>query len=229
MKKIFLAVFISFVFLVSFSSAHVNHYKKIKYLKYDLFLNNNLIGSHIFNFKKKGDLLHVIAEGKFKVSALGIELMNYRTTSEEIYQNEQLIKFNSKTKQNNKEKYVNLEIDKNENTIKVDGSSFKGKIDLSSMVGTWWNHQIVKERKQISAISGRIINQKVKFLGKQDIQIDKKNYKALHFHFLSDDNKPLKEKKLNIHVWYDAGTLLWIKSSYDKLGKWEYRLKDVSF
>ena len=105
----------------------------------------------------------------------------------------------------------------------------KGKTDLSSMVGTWWNHQIVKERKQISAISGRIINQKVKFLGKQDIQIDKKNYKALHFHFLSDDNKPLKEKKLNIHVWYDADTLLWIKSSYDKLGQWEYRLRDVSF
>jgi len=97
------------------------------------------------------------------------------------------------------------------------------------MVGTWWNHQIVKERKQISAISGRIISQKVKFLGKQDIQIDKKNYKALHFHFLSDDNKPLKEKKLNIHVWYDVDTLLWIKSSYDKFGKWEYRLKDISF
>ena len=173
MKKIFLAVFISFVFLVSFSSAHVNHYKKIKYLKYDLFLNNNLIGSHIFNFKKKGDLFYVIGEGKFKINKLGIELMNYQTTSEEIYQNEQLIKFNSKTKQNNKEKYVNLEIDKNENMIKVDGSSFKGKTDLSSMVGTWWNHTIVKERKQISAISGRIISQKVKFLGKQDIQIDK--------------------------------------------------------
>jgi hypothetical protein len=69
----------------------------------------------------------------------------------------------------------------------------------------------------------------VKFLGKQEIQIDKKDYKALHFHFLSDDSKPLKEKKLNIHVWYDADTLLWIKSSYAKLGQWEYRLKEVSF
>ena len=167
MKKIFLAVFISFIFLASFSSAHVNHYKKIKYLRYELFLNNNLIGSHIFNFKKKGDLFQVIGEGKFKVSTFGVELMNYQTKSEEIYQNEQLIQFNSKTKQNNKEKYVNLEIDKNDNTIKVDGSSFKGETDLSSMVGTWWNHQIVKERKQISAISGRIINQKVKFLGKK--------------------------------------------------------------
>ena len=84
MKKIFLIVFISFAFLVSFSSAHVNHYKKIKYLKYDLFLNNNLIGSHIFNFKKKGDLFQVIGEGKFRVNALGIELMNYQTTMELI-------------------------------------------------------------------------------------------------------------------------------------------------
>ena len=86
MKKIFLAVFISFIFLASFSSAHVNHYKKIKYLRYELFLNNNLIGSHIFNFKKKGDLFQVIGEGKFKVSTFGVELMNYQTKSEEIYQ-----------------------------------------------------------------------------------------------------------------------------------------------
>ena len=102
MKKIFLAVFISFIFLASFSSAHVNHFKKIKYLRYELFLNNNLIGSHIFNFKKKGDLFQVIGEGKFKVSTFGVDLMNYQTKSEEIYQNEQLIQFNSKNKQNNK-------------------------------------------------------------------------------------------------------------------------------
>ena len=227
MKKIFLAVFISFVFLVSFSSAHVNHYKKIKYLKYDLFLNNNLIGSHIFNFKKKGDLFYVIGEGKFKISTLGIELMNYQTTSEEIYQNEQLIKFNSKTKQNNKEKYVNLEIDKNENIIKVEGSSFKGKTDLSSMVGTWWNHSIVKAKAQISAISGRIIKQKVTFLGKETIKIDDKSYKTLHFNFSSTDKKLSKGKRLNTDVWYDEETLNWVMASFEKKGKWEYKLISV--
>ena len=111
--------------------------------------------------------------------------------------------------------------------FEVDGSSFKGKTDASSIIGSWWNHEIVKKTKQISPISGRVIQQKVKFLGKQDVSINGKDYKALHFHFLSDDNKPAKKKKLNMHVWYDTETLLWIKASYDKLGKWEYRLIEI--
>ena len=113
---------------------------------------------------------------------------------------------------------------KEKNKLYVDGSSYKGETENTSMIGSWWNHEIVKNSKQISPISGRIIKQKVKFLGKKIISINGKNYNALHFHFLSDDSKPAKKKKLNMHVWYDSKTLLWIKASYDKLGKWEYRL-----
>ena len=49
------------------------------------------------------------------------------------------------------------------------------------MVGTWWNHEIVKAKAQISAISGRIIEQKVEFLGKKQIELNGKNYEALTF------------------------------------------------
>ena len=31
------------------------------------------------------------------------------------------------------------------------------------MIGTWWNHSIVEAKAQISAVSGRIIKQKVTF------------------------------------------------------------------
>ncbi len=107
------------------------------------------------------------------------------------------------------------------------GSSFKGVTESNSIVGSWWNHEIIKKGKQISPISGRIIKQKVKFLGKNNISVNEKKYDALHFLFLSDNDKPVNEKKLNINVWYDAKTLLWIKSSYEKLGTWEYRILDV--
>ena len=62
---------------------------------------------------------------------------------------------------------------------------------------------------------------------KKKIFINNKEYNALHFHFISDDDKPLNKKKLNMHVWYDSETLLWIKTSYDKFGEWEYRLIEV--
>ena len=155
--------------------------------------------------------------------------MKYQTNTEEIYENGQLLEFKSKTTQNDKKKYVNLKFDKNENVFEVDGSSFKGKTDVSSIIGSWWNHEIIKKDKQISAVSGRIIPQKVKFLGKKKIKLNNKEYNSLHLHFFSDDNKPMEKKKINLNVWYDSETLIWLKMSYNKLGHWEYRLKQQIF
>tara|TARA_B100001123_G_C15007479_1_gene906123 strand:- start:136 stop:828 length:693 start_codon:yes stop_codon:yes gene_type:complete len=230
MKKFLtITVLCFYLFSYSFVSSHVNHYKNLKYLEYELFFNDNLIGSHIFNFSKKGDLLHVNTSGQFEISKLGLNIMKYQTNTEEIYKNGQLIKFRSKTTQNDKKKYVNLKFNNNEKTFEIDGSSFKGKTDPSLIIGSWWNHEIIKKNKQISAISGRVMPQKVKFLGKKKIKLNQKVYNSLHLHFLSDDNKPLKKKKINLHVWYDTDTLVWLKMSYEKMGRWEYRLKKHIF
>ena len=48
------------------------------------------------------------------------------------------------------------------------------------IIGTWWNHEIVSKKAQISAVSGRI-EQKVEFKGKEDIKIGEKIYKTLRF------------------------------------------------
>ena len=56
------------------------------------------------------------------------------------------------------------------------------------------------------------------------IKIGKKNYNTLHFNFSSIDKKLAKNKKLNTDVWYDEKTLNWVKASFKKKGKWEYRL-----
>ena len=169
---------------------------------------------------------YVNSKGNFKIDKLGVVLMDYKTESEEVYKNDQLIKYSSKTFQNNKEKFANVFL-KKKNKLYVEGSSYKGETENTSIIGSWWNHEIVKNSKQISPISGRIINQKVRFLGKKNILVNEKNYNALHFHFLSDNNKPDNKKKLNMHVWYDSQTLLWIKASFDKLGHWEYRLAEA--
>ena len=226
MKKYSALVLIFSIFIYSFASGHVSHYKKIKFLKYELFLNNKLIGKHIFDFKQEGDLFYVKSKGDFKVNKLGVVLMDYKTESEEVYKNGQLIEFHSKTSQNDKKKFAKIILNK-KNKLSIDGSSYKGETDKTSLIGSWWNHEIIKNSKQISPISGRINKQKVNFLGKKDISINGKNYNALHFHFLSDNEKPADKKKLNIHIWYDSKNLLWLKASYDKFGKWEYRLIEV--
>ena len=96
-------------------------------------------------------------------------LYKYNVKGTEVYKNNQLIKFNSKTNQNGKEKYVNMSLTDEEEYI-IDGSSYKGKAPHEYELGTWWNHSIVKAKAQISAVSGRIIKQEVKFLGKEVIR-----------------------------------------------------------
>ena len=120
------------------------------------------------------------------------------------------------------QKYVNLEIKDGE--LLIDGSSYKGKAPKDYLLGTWWNHSIVKAPAQISAVSGRIIKQKVTFLGKEQIKLGDKTFKTLHFNFSSTDNKLGKDKKLNTDVWYEEKTLNWIKASFNKSGRWEYKL-----
>ena len=166
MTRTLTLIFICLIFLTDNSLAHVKHYNKIKYLKYNLFLNNELIGYHTFDFvKKKDEILEVNGSGTFKVSKFGIDLIKYTTNSHAIYQKNQLVKFNSRTTQNDKKKHV--KIDLKENVLNIDGSSFKGETEKDSIVSNWWNHEIVKKNKQISSISGRITKQKVRFLGKK--------------------------------------------------------------
>ena len=129
MKKIilFLTIIFNTILFPNFLSSHVNHYGNLKSLEYEIYLNNELIGTHVFNFKKEKDKLSVTSKGYFKVKKLGIDLMNYSTTTKEIYLNGQLNNFISETFQNDKRKYVNLKLNNNEKMFDIDGSSFKGQ------------------------------------------------------------------------------------------------------
>ena len=206
-------------------NAHVQHYDDLERIKFDIYRNNKHIGTHTFSFEKLSGKLAVKSEIDFQIKKLGIVLYKYHVEGTEIYEDGKLIKFNSKTDQNGKKKYVNMILENEE--YKIDGSSYQGNAPLNNLIGTWWNHSIVEAPVQISAVSGRLINQKVTFLGKEVIKIGEKNYDALHFNFSSTDNKLSKDKKLNTDVWYDEKTLNWVKASFNKKGKWEYKLVSI--
>ena len=207
------------------SKAHVEHYDKLQRIEFDIYRNNKNIGKHIFIFSKNEDLIEVESEINFQIKKLGVVLYKYHVKGKETYKDGNLINFNSKTNQNGKNKYVNLKLEGDEYVI--DGSSYKGKAPKDYLLGTWWNHSLVEAKAQISAVSGRIIDQKVTFLGKEKIELDGKTYTALHFNFSSTDEKLSKDKKLNTDVWYDEKTLNWVKATFEKKGKWEYKLINI--
>jgi len=225
MFKIFKLSSLLFIFLTANALSHVEHYSDLKYIEFDIYRNNKNIGKHKFTFKKVNNQIFVTSNVNFIIKKLGVTLYKYEAKGTEIFEDGKLVRFNSKTNQNGKEKYVNIDLVQNEYLI--DGSSHKGKTSDVAKVGTWWNHNLVEAPAQISAVSGRIIKQKVKFLGKKQIEINGKTFETLHFNFSSTDNKLGKDKKLNTDVWYEKKTLHWIKASFKKKGLWEYRLLAV--
>ena len=227
MKKILVSIILYFFLNVN-TFGHLQHYSGVKYLEYDLYRNNSLIGSHKYDFLQNGDNLSVKSVVNFKITKLGVDLYKYFAESTENYQNNIFSSFSSTTLQNKKNKYVKISSNIDQNKLIIDGSSYKGDADINYMVGTWWNHEIVKAKAQISAISGRVIEQKVNFLGKKQIEVNGKSYEALHFKFLSSDETLPENKKLNTDIWYDAKTLIWLKAQFIKQGNWEYRLKKVN-
>jgi hypothetical protein len=226
MKNFLLSIAIFSLFAFK-SFGHVEHYANFNYLEYELFRNNKLIGYHKYDFNRDGENLSIISEVSFKITKLGVDLYRYFAKSNENYERGIFKSYSSKTKQNKKNRFVNINYNEDEGNLTIDGSSYKGKANKEFIVGTWWNHEIVKAKAQISGISGRIIEQTVTFIGKEEITIGDKSYKTLHFNFKSSDETLPESKKLNTDIWYEEDTYLWVKAAFDKTGYWEYRIKKV--
>ena len=224
MKKNILSIVIFVIFITS-SFSHIKHYENYNSHEYELFRNNKLIGYHHYKFKNDNKYLNVKSIIKFKITKLGVDLYKYDAVSEEIYANNQLIKFSSKTIQNKKIKNTEITYDKNKDQLIITGSENQLVSQKNNPVGTWWNHEIVQAKAQISAISGRIIEQKVTFLGEEKLKLNGKIYNSLHFNISSSDETLPEKKKLNTDIWYDKETKLWLKAAFNKTGYWEYRLK----
>jgi hypothetical protein len=226
MKKIYKILIFLTILIYPFSATpHVKHYENLSKIEFDIYRNGKHIGKHVFSFKKIENKIIVDSEINFVIKKLGLVLYKYNVKGSEIYENGNLVEFKSKTNQNGKEKYVNLKL--NNDMFLIDGSSNKGSVPTDLFLGTWWNHSIVKSKAQISAVSGRVIKHKVTFLGKETIKFNEKKINTLRFNFSSTDNKLNNDKKLNTDVWYDEESLNWVKASFEKKGKWEYKLKQL--
>ena len=224
MKKYIFIILLLFFATKAFS--HTSHYKGIKKIEMDVIRNGEIIGYSNYFFEHKEKDMTVKNYTKFKVELLGLTIFSISSESIEKYKNDKLISFQSNTFQNDKEKFVKLIYDSSINKFVIDGSSYKGKADIDCIIGNWWNHKILKSKKQISPLSGSIKDQVITFIGNEKIAINKKEYLAEHFKLKSKDENLPEDKKLNFDIWYNPENNLIIKVSYSKMGNWEYRLKN---
>ena len=224
MKKF--ALIIIFIFLCFASYAHIGHYSNYKKIEMEILRNNEVIGYNYYFFSKQDDVTLVTNQFKFEIKLLGATIFEVEGIGEEKYLNDQLISFNSKTLQNNKEKFVKLNLNKDRKKFDILGSSFSGEASLENTIGNWWSHKILQSKSQISPISGSIKEQLVTFIKKEKIIINSKEYETDHFKITSKDMSLPDDKKLNFDVWLDKKTSLIVRVTYQRMGSWEYRIKN---
>jgi hypothetical protein len=224
MKKIFINI-ILFFFVSTNLNAHISHYKNFKRIEMEIFRNDKLIGYNYYFFKTKGDEVQVTNQIKFTVKLLGSTIFDVEGYGEEKYYNNKLVSFNSKTKQNRKEKFVNLKSNTGNNKFIIKGSSYSGEASKDNIIGNWWNHKLLQAKSQISPVSGSIKKQVVTFIAKEKIELYGKSYETEHFKLKSKNPNLSDDKKLNFDIWFDNNTSLIVKIKYTRMGEWEYRLK----
>ncbi len=224
MKKFIVILF--FIFFSSNSGAHISHYIKYNKIEMEIFRNGELIGYNYYFFTRRGDETIITNQIKFSVKLLGATIFKVEGYGEEKYIKDKLISYNSKTLQNDKEKFVNLIFDKKGNIFKIKGSSYVGEASNDNIIGNWWNHKILQADSQISPISGSIKKQIITFIGSEKIEQYGTTYEVDHFKLKSKNMSLPKNKRLDFDIWFDKKNSMIVKVSYSRMGNWEYRLKN---
>ena len=216
------------ILLSSNAFAHMDHYKKFNKIEMDILRNGEIIGYNYYFFTRKNDETIVTNQIKFSVKILGATIFQVEGYGEEKYSKDQLISYNSKTLQNDKEKFVDLDFNKEKNKFDIKGSSYSGEASTNNIIGNWWSHKVLQANSQISPISGSIREQVVIFVGREKIEQYGKTYEVDHFKLKSKDMSLPSDKRLNFDIWFDKKNSIIIRVSYSRMGNWEYRLKNFN-
>ena len=223
MKKSICIFFILFSFFKVF--ADELNYKNISKIEMDVLRNDEVIGYSNYFFKHSGDIMIIENYTKFNVKMFGIKVFSINSKSKEIYQKNKLLSFESSTLQNDKKKFVKLIYDENKNKFIINGSSYVGEADRENIIGNWWNAKILETKTQISPLSGSIKKQEVNFINKDEIDYKGKKIKLFQYKLKSTENLP-DDKKLDFDIWLKPNEGIIFKVKYNRLGSWEYRLKN---
>jgi len=224
MKKFFILIF--FLTYSLNSNAHMEHYNKFNKIEMEILRDGEVIGYNYYFFKRDGNKTTVTNQIKFTVKFFGATIFEIEGYGEEKYINNELISFNSKTLQNDKKKYVNLEFNKKSEKFNIQGSSYNGEASKNNVIGNWWSHKILQSNSQISPVSGSVKEQIVTFIGKEKVELYGTTYEVDHFKLTSKDISLPKDKMLNFDIWFDKKNSLILKVTYSRLGNWEYRVKN---
>jgi hypothetical protein len=219
-----LIFFLSYILFPTIANTHVQHYKNLQRIEFDIYRNNDLVGYHKVNVKKKGDnTKEIITDILIEVKILGIKVHTYKSYGVETYKNEELIEFKSKTQDGSDNDYCNIK------KISDGKYSFDGMTENKKYIyeltekfypALWWNHDSLLNNNYVLGQGCRNLKTKITFLNKETKKINDKN-EVVNFYNIKGDN-------LDINIGYTEKDLKWVDMKFTLKGEWEYKLKNLN-
>jgi hypothetical protein len=219
-----LIFFLSYILFPTIANTHVQHYKNLQRIEFDIYRNNDLVGYHKVNVKKKGDnTKEIITDILIEVKILGIKVHTYKSYGVETYKNEELIEFKSKTQDGSDNDYCNIK------KISDGKYSFDGMTENKKYIyeltekfypALWWNHESLLSNNYVLGQGCRNLKTKITFLNKETKKINDKN-EVVNFYNIKGDN-------LDINIGYTEKDLKWVDMKFTLKGDWKYKLKNLN-
>lgn len=219
-----LIFFLSYILFPTIANTHVQHYKNLQRIEFDIYRNNDLVGYHKVNVKKKGDnTKEIITDILIEVKILGIKVHTYKSYGVETYKNEELIEFKSKTQDGSDNDYCNIK------KISDGKYSFDGMTENKKYIyeltdkfypALWWNHESLLNNNYVLGQGCRNLKTQIIFLKKETKKINEKN-EVVNFYNIKGDN-------LDINIGYTEKDLKWVDMKFTLKGDWEYKLKNLN-
>jgi len=219
-----LIFFLSYILFPTIANTHVQHYKNLQRIEFDIYRNNDLVGYHKVNVKKKDDnTKEIITDILIEVKILGIKVHTYKSYGVETYKNEELIEFKSKTQDGSDNDYCNIK------KISDGKYSFDGMTENKKYIyeltekfypALWWNHESLLNNNYVLGQGCRNLKTKITFLNKETKKINDKN-EVVNFYNIKGDN-------LDINIGYTEKDLKWVDMKFTLKGDWEYKLKNLN-
>ncbi len=220
----FIIFFLSYILFPTVVNTHVQHYKNLQRIEFDIYRNNDLVGFHKVNVKKKGDnTKEVITDILIEVKFLGIKVHTYKSYGVETYKNNELIEFKSKTQDGSDNDYCNIK------KISDGKYSFDGMTENKKYIyeltekfylALWWNHDSLLNNNYVLGQGCRNLKTQITFLKKETKKINEKN-EVVNFYNVKGDN-------LDINIGYTEKDLKWVDMKFTLKGDWEYKLKNLN-
>ncbi|MCO6414440.1 MAG: hypothetical protein J5I92_17025 [Thiogranum sp.] len=162
--------------------------------RFEVFLDDKPIGFHSFRLDHEGDARRLRSDARFRVSLLGLTLYDYAHRSEELWQDDCLLRIDASTDDNGRDLFVRGKHDGEQ--LQIENNSGTTGLDGCVMTFAYWNPAILTQQRLLNVQTGEYQAVSVQRLGATPVGLQNDPAPAFHYRISTGEN--------DIELWYSA-------------------------